>query len=399
MGVFACKSLYARHCDGAHRIYDPGTTASVLRTLCRRWICACLITCLFTAGCAWADILRIASYNVGLDRDGPGLLLRDILRGDDDQISALINVISWVSPDILVLQKFDYDHDLKALTAFSEVLEDAGTAYPYLFAGMPNAGMATGLDLDGDGCTGDASDAQGFGRFAGNGGMAVMSKLPLQTDDMRDFSDFLWKDLPGENQPDASDQFTPSDMARSVQRLSSVSHWELPAVLPDGNILYLWTMAAGPPVFDGPEDRNGRRNHDETAFWLRFMDGDLPFIPYGGNFILLGGFNLDPVDGGGRAGALHSLLSDPRVQDPSPSSIRGVKASADQGGINDSHLGDPALDTVDWPDVDGGPGNMRVDYILPSTDLNIVDSGVFWPEGGSGNEASTHRLIWVDIAF
>ena len=37
---------------------------------------------------------------------------------------------------------------------------------------------------------------------------------------------------------------------------------------------------------------------------------------------------------------------------------------------------------------------MRVDYILPSRDWQIVDAGVHWAKG---DVASRHALVWVDL--
>ena len=78
------------------------------------------------AGPALADTLRVATWNVGLDRKGPGILLRDILRGEDPQIDAVAQVIARTAPDILVLQKLDYDHDLHALRALRDRLAEDG---------------------------------------------------------------------------------------------------------------------------------------------------------------------------------------------------------------------------------------------------------------------------------
>ncbi len=61
----------------------------------------------------------------------------------------------------------------------------------------PNTGVATGLDLDGDGHLGGPGDAQGLGAFAGQGGMALMSRLPIDTARTRDFTALLRSALPG----------------------------------------------------------------------------------------------------------------------------------------------------------------------------------------------------------
>ncbi|MDZ4096425.1 MAG: endonuclease/exonuclease/phosphatase family protein, partial [Paracoccaceae bacterium] len=263
-----------------------------------------------------AETLRIATYDAELSRKGPGLLLRDIRRGDDTQIIAALSVIAVVDADVILLTRIDYDHGLVALGALADALANAGRPYPYRFALRPNTGMSTGLDLDGNGLLGDARDAQGYGRFAGQGGMAILSRLPIVTDAARDFSGFLWIDLPGALLPEGM-----SDTAKSVQRLSSTAHWEVPVALPDGTILRLLAWHATPPVFDGPEDRNGKRNHDEAAFWLRLLAGDLPFRAPDPPFILLGQAEMDPSDGDGLPDAIAALLNHASLQDPSPAAV------------------------------------------------------------------------------
>lgn len=330
-----------------------------------------------------------------MNRDGPGLLLRDILTERDPQVEAAAAVIAAAAPDVIVLTGIDYDLGGIALGAFEDRLAAAGADYAHRLALRPNTGMATGLDLDGDGRTGGPGDAQGFGRFAGEGGMAVLSRLPLG--ETTDYSAFLWRDLPG----NLLDGAALSADAAAIQRLSTTGHWVVPVVLPDGRSLRLLAWMATPPVFDGPEDRNGRRNHDEAAFWTRLLDGDLPFAPPQGPFIVIGDANLDPVDGDGRADALTSLLADRRLQDPQPASRGAEQATSAQGGPNADQRGAAALDTADWPE-DGGPGNLRVDYVLPSADLVVEEAAVWWPELGSLEAeatatASRHRLVYIDI--
>ncbi len=326
-------------------------------------------------GPAQAERLRIGTYHTELSREGPGLLLRDI-RKADAQVLAVAQVIAASDADVLVLLGMDYDFDLAALGTFADRLAAAGAPYPYRFALRPNTGMATGLDLDGDGRRGGPRDAQGYGRFAGQEGMAVLSRLPVDAGAARDFSAFLWRDLPG--------AILPPGMApevAGVQRLSTTGHWEVPVILTDGTTLRLLAWHATPPVFDGPEDRNGRRNHDETAFWLRLLDGALPFPLPAAPFVLLGDANMDPDRSDGRPEALRQLLEHPALQDPVPQGAAGTA-------------------TADFTAADG-PGRLRVDYVLPSAGLQVVDAGVVWPTEGpllaAVQAASRHRLVWVDI--
>ncbi|MES2665160.1 MAG: endonuclease/exonuclease/phosphatase family protein [Pseudomonadota bacterium] len=334
---------------------------------------------------AGAETLRIATYNADLTRRGPGLLLRDILRGDDVQIAAVVAVIARADPDVILLTGFDWDYDGVALAAFAKALTAAGANYPYRFAARPNTGLPTGLDLDRNGDRGDARDAQGYGRFAGEGGMALLSRLPIDTQGIRDYSGFLWRDLPG-----ALIDGEPPDVL-AVQRLSTTAHWDVPILLPNG-ALHLLAWHATPPVFDGPEDRNGRRNHDEAAFWTRYLDGDLPMRPPDAPFVILGDANLDPVDGEGLRGGITALLTDPRLQDPEP---KGQSDRADP-----AQRGDAALDTA----LFDGIGGLRVDVVLPSADLTVTNAGVSWPPdtdpmAATAAAASRHRLVWVDVAL
>ena len=339
---------------------------------------------------AWpvrAEPLRVATWNAGLDRAGPGLLLQDVLSDDDPQVAAAVQVVAALDADVLVLTGVDYDHGLVALRAFATRTAAAGVAYPHLFALRPNTGMATGLDMDGDGRLGGPRDAQGWGRFAGEGGMAILSRLPVDEGAVRDLSALLWRDLPGAILPPA---FLPDQAA--VQRLSTTGHWVVPLILPGGGRLSLLVWHATPPVFDGPDDRNGRRNHDEAALWLRLLDGSLGPVPEA-PFVIVGDANLDPVDGEGRDAAMKALLTHPSLQDPAP---RGTP-----GRIEPAHKGDPALDTALY---DPGPGGLRVDVILPSAGLMVVGSGVLWPPDNDPlavvlAQASRHRPVWVDLSL
>jgi hypothetical protein len=121
----------------------------------------------------------------------------------------------------------------------------------------------------------------------------------------------------------------------------------------------------------------------------------------GGAFRPHGDANLDPIDGDGRPEALLGLLGHPRIIDAAPRSAGGVAASARDAGANALHRGDPARDTADWQDGPGQPGNLRVDYVLPSREWRVRDAGVWWPEtepaAGIAAAASRHRLVWVDV--
>ena len=350
-----------------------------------------------------AEPLRIATWNVDLTRRGPGLLLRDILKSEDAGIDAIVQTIAVVAPDVLVLTRLDWDYGLQTLNALADHVQIAGQSYPHRLALRPNSGLATRLDLDGDGRTGGPGDAQGYGRYPGYGGMAVLSKFKIDTTAVTDFSAMLWRDLPDAILPEVGGAPFPSDTALQQQRLSSVGHWNVPLSIGPDQQINLLAFSAGPPVFDGPEDRNGKRNHDEIVFWQKYLEEKLPWPAPENPVVVLGNANLDPHDGAGISSAITSLLAHPRLQDPKPASDGGTAASAAQGGVNATHTGNPALDTADWGD-EKGPGNLRVSYVLPDAKLKVLNSGVFWPTPDdrlhrliAADGAPRHRLVWVDI--
>ena len=55
-----------------------------------------------------------------------------------------------------------------------------------------------------------------------------------------------------------------------ILRLSSKSHWDVPIQI-GKKVVHFLVSHPTPPVFDGPEDRNGRRNHDEIRFWADYI--------------------------------------------------------------------------------------------------------------------------------
>ena len=187
--------------------------------------------------------------------------------------------------------------------------------------------------------------------------------------------------MPGALLPEVNGAPFPSADAQAIQRLSTTGHWIVPIIGPNGPFDVL-TFHASPPVFDGPEDRNGKRNHDEIMLWLNVLAGEVGIAP-AGPFVIAGDANLDPVDGSGIKAAIEALLGAPALQDVAPT----------------GHFG---TDTADWDDP--VPGDLRVDYVLPSIHWQVMDSGVLWPApddpmAGTVATASRHHLVWVDLAY
>ncbi|GAA2820023.1 endonuclease/exonuclease/phosphatase family protein [Saccharopolyspora taberi] len=355
--------------------------------------------------------VRLATFNASLNRAAEGELLADLSTPDDEQARAVAEVVQRNRPDVLLLNEFDHVPGGAAVDAFRRNYLAVGhngaepIDYPYAYTAPVNTGVPSGMDLDNDGRTGGPGDAFGFGQFPGQYGMVVLSKYPIGQ--VRTFQDFRWADMPGALRPDdpatpePGDWYSPQEWAQL--RLSSKSHWDLPVEV-GGRTVHLLASHPTPPSFDGPEDRNGARNHDEIRFWADYVAGADYFrddagraggLEPGEPFVIAGDQNADPEDGDSVDRAADQLLRAPGVIDPKPGSVGAVEAARTQGGANADHRGPAYFDTADFSDE--SPGNLRVDYVLPS--LVPVRSAVFWPRGELSrlNGASDHHLVWVDL--
>ena len=378
--------------------------------------------------------VRFSTFNASLNRNAPGELVRDLSTPGADtpgvrQAANVAETIQRVRPDVLLVNEFDYapaavdlfrDNFLEVSHHGSEPIE-----YPYAYVAPSNTGVPSGHDLDNNGTVGGGNDAYGFGLFPGQYGMVVYSRYPIVEDSVRTFQTFRWADMPGAMLPDNPATAAPADWYSADEledvRLSSKSHWDVPIDV-DGDTIHFLVAHPTPPVFDGPEDRNGTRNHDEIRFWADYVapnpsrssyiyddQGTYGGLPADQQFVIAGDLNSDPLDGDSVPGSTQQLLDHPRVNDhATPASGGGVWAAAAQGGSNASQESDPRYDTADFDDrLCCGPGNLRADYVLPSKALRIAGSGIFWPAAGEDFfyltdtfprvPTSDHREVWVDV--
>lgn len=378
-----------------------------------------------------ADSVRVATFNTSLNRSNAGDLITDLSAPGDTQAAAVAEIIQRTQPDVVLINEFDYDAAGDAIAAFQanylEVSQNGSepAVYPYVYLAPSNTGIPSGFDLDNNGTIGGGGDAYGFGFFEGQFAMVLLSKHPIVTEDVRTFQNFLWVDMPDALLPIDPKTQKPwySDEELEVVRLSSKSHWDVPIAIDtdgdgegDGDIVHILCAHPTPPVFDGPEDRNGRRNHDEIRFWADYVDtsasgyiyddaGLVGGLAAGSNFVIVGDYNADPKDGDSTEGAILQLLDHPMIVDPLPASLGGLDAAIRQNGADLDHLAPASQDTADFNPA--GPGNLRVDYALPSAGLGVAATGIFWPsEGddlyyltGAGFPfvSSDHRMVWVDL--
>lgn len=359
--------------------------------------------------------LRLALFNI---RELSRAKLDDVAadgRGRDPQLLAAAEIVARVRPDVLVLQEIDLpaedvlerNAELFVQRYLEPMAPDHGLEHA--FAAPSNTGVLSGHDLDGDGVVAGpddlgtrvyGGDALGFGVYPGQYAMAVVSRWPFDRNGFRSFRRLLWRDLPGNHLPEGF--YEPAEL--EALPLSSKSHWDLPVATPAGSFR-LWISHPTPPVFDGPEDRNGRRNFDEIGFWARYLDGavfrdDQGRAAGGGDgapFVIVGDLNARPqqtesiYDG---RNAIAQLLEHDEVRDTGAwLTSRGALAGREAGPPDH------------WERATAGfLGGSRVDYLLPGPRWTVVQGGVFWPDpeddaagAALAAQASDHRLLWLDL--
>jgi hypothetical protein len=235
--------------------------------------------------------------------------------------------------------------------------------------------------------------------------MALYSRFPIDRDGVRTFGRLLWKDMPGNLMPDGQDGkpawYAPKEVG--ILRLSSKSHWDVPLRIGSLSVHVLCAHPT-PPIFDGPEDRNGRRTFDEVRLFADYIRGgeSAAYIaddkgrrgPLSDKalFVVLGDMNAEPLKDEALYGrtAISQLLDLERVQDPQPTYM-GLRPEGREQPPNNAltrtcHFG-------------------RIDYVLPCREIEVLEAGVFWPETGDplrdlvtgDHRASDHYLVWADL--
>jgi endonuclease/exonuclease/phosphatase family metal-dependent hydrolase len=361
-------------------------------------------------------LLRVATFNVSLHGRSEGDLLRRLDAGDADA-RRIAAVIQRQRPDLLLLNEFDYDQAHAAADRFQrnylEVsqFDQAPIPYPYRFLAPVNTGVLSGLDLNGDGKVALPEDGWGFGNYPGQYGMLVLSRYPIDVTAVRTFQKFAWSSMPGAlmpRDPAHNAPYYPEPIWTQL-RLSSKSHWDIPIDTPGGRLHFLVSHPT-PPVFDGPENRNGLRNHDEIRFWADYVSdepqqwllddaGGRGGLDPQARFVIAGDQNADPVDGDTVQSAILQLIEHPRVlRYSAPRSAGGARSGEMASGVDLGHRGPHAHDTGSFG---ARTGNLRVDYVLPSREFAVAGSGVFWPlpeePEADWLKASDHRMVWLDL--
>jgi len=367
--------------------------------------------------------LRIATFNVSMEalnyakpsaNKTPNVVgneLTQALKNNNQQIQNIAEIIQRVNPDIILLNEFDHvDKNHENILYFIKNYLGQGQNkqtsinYPYFYQGTVNTGVSVNESIKSDDKDNQptTNNLHGFGYFEGHYGMVLLSKYPINEKAIRTFQFFKWRDMPGALKPIDPSTKEPwfSDHVWNNLRLSSKSHWDIPVNI-NGKTVHVLASHPTPPVFDGPENRNGKRNHDEIRFWFDYINNTQASYIYDDNgnkgglspnqpFVILGDQNASSVEGDAINSSIKALITNNKLQDPMPTSLGGQLHKSDN--VNAKYH------TAYW--------GMRADYVLPSVfGFTVRDSGVFWPQKNDEafrlikdrQASSDHRLVWADL--
>lgn len=374
--------------------------------------------------------LRVATFNI------EDLRTEEVSNPESPRAQAAAAVIQQLQPDVVLVNELTYDQPEGAAWMEGSVEGRNGQRFADNFLAVSqgeglepqryrafmrpsNTGIPSGHDLDNDGevVTGPpdlppasadpesrrqtpegrayGADTWGFGTFPGQYGMALLVRedFEILEDQIRTFRLLLWSALPDALAPIDPETGEPWYSAEEWAefRLSSKSHWDVPIQLPNGAVVHFLISHPTPPAFDGPEQRNQKRNHDEIRFWADYLDGADYIVDDNGergglgpdaSFIILGDLNADPQKGRSLDNPIRRFLLDhPRVTGE-------FTPTARQTGIDPEWAELEPGDTSGW--------GMRVDYVLPSRDIEILDGAVERPTKAAAR-VSDHFPVWLDL--
>ncbi|MCH7661677.1 MAG: endonuclease/exonuclease/phosphatase family protein [Euryarchaeota archaeon] len=355
--------------------------------------------------------LVFAEYNIEL------LTTEKAQAENDEQLRAAAEVVQTVpEPDVLLVCELDNNfqqgkntriHNGEAFldNYLREPQRDdlSGVDFEYFYAPESNTGVPSGMDYykSGEvtlepGTDAYANDCYGYGEYPGQYAMGIYSKYPIDPEGIRTFRKFRWKNVPNDKMP-LSREFDIylTGAERKRFRLSSKTHADVPIRIGDRTV-HAVIAHPTPPVFDGPENLNGRRCHDENKLigdlirgeeYLYDDDGARGGLPTDEAFVLMGDMNAEPGEEENFDAATTHLLENPR--------INAENMPTSEGGREEGN----EFITSDF--------GKQVDYVLPSMEFDVLDSAVVWPSEGTDRPAfletvlqgSDHFMIWSELTL
>lgn len=376
------------------------------------------------------------------------------------QIRNVAAIIQHNRPDILLLNEFNNDgygsketmqlfqknylkHSQSLNSVDGNEMQEP-IEYPYLESYSTNTGLKSGLDLNNNGKIDDSPDDMfGFGYYHGHYAFGLMSKYELDKENTRTFQKFLWKDMKEKDgitpvsiptiTANSQDKRIPVGMKTGDNwftneewnkiRLSSKNHVDVPIIINNKKI-HLLISHPTPPAFDTITETNILRNRYEILFWKHYVENKM-FIyddkgRFGGidglkeKFVIMGDLNADNFNSTNnpktRIG-INELISsqfinkDYAIGKWTPTSIGAKEDVMQNGQYRYNH---------EKPESRTSVFGLRVDWTLPSWNLNIFNTGVFWAgkkekgkllfndsrigkHGNSKEISSDHRMVWITI--
>ncbi len=396
--------------------------------------------------------IRVAQFNVAMSFPKEGQLYQELdkhrVEGTHQlRFQRIAATLQQIRPDILLLCEFDHQADDRGYSSIdlflseycgTEQLGQKAIDYPYRYLAPSNTGTTLATALTGKSEPRLPEDGVGFGCYPGHFNFVLLSKYPIKEDEVMSWRQLAWANKEDHSMP--SNYYV--EAIANELKLSSKNHIKLPLDI-NGQQLNLVYCHPTPPVFDGEEQRNFRRNSDEIKLLVDILDnadylrqyeqeqvGYIEIIEdennrypskhnekkpqpdlVDGPFVILGDLNNDVLDGDGDKAAMTRLLKHSRIHHEC---ANGRLRPKSRGGFF-YHLvlkrrgierkGKPAY----WTHLNG----LRLDYVLPSAELHVVNSGVFWPEKKElyrewledskhrQKEAAytDHRMVWVDVVM
>ena len=364
--------------------------------------------------------IRIATFNVSMEsgnylssKEVPSssVLKKELSTGKNAQIKNIAEIIQRVRPDIILLNEFDYlpnakegiEAFIKNYLALPQNHDTKGIEYPYYYIGEVNTGDPSPYDLDNDGkVSGKGSDAWGYGLYPGHYGMALLSRYPIDTQKVRSFRHFRWSDMPEAVIPVTPESKQPwyTEAEWQEVRLPSKAMWDVP-VLVNEKPVHILALHPTPPVFDGDENRNGLRNHDEIRLVKDYLnhenyiyDDTNKHASFAGErFVILGDLNANIHSSETYSGTMQQLLDHPLINSEVTPTSEGAQLNSPKDPTAAEH-------TALW--------RSRADYVLPSKKgFKIIRGSVFWPTPDDAlsylvkdrESSSDHRLVYLDLVF
>jgi hypothetical protein len=365
--------------------------------------------------------VRFATFNISLSDNQAGVARNWVSKPNDPRLNNLAEIIRSVNADVLLLCEMDHpacggdDGTISQFLTnylFMTKNKEKLPIYPYYYAPASNTGVLPSsnqsLHCD-DKIAKRPVDALGFGFHEGQYGFVLLSKYPILFNDIRTWQKTLWRDFPHSQMP--LDYYT--ETAQNILPLSSKNHVSVPIQIGNKHI-HVLACHPTPPVFDGEEKRNWKRNSDELRLLMSMFDGTSEIPDDRGNkkalsnstaFVVMGDLNADPISGDGDKKAIQRLLHHSMIHlDIS----KGKLCPRSQGGIKHRPYRPQSRQfSAHWTHLSG----LRLDYVLPSVHLKPTQSGVYWPtlsdpfaknlqdakQKMSAEGSSDHRLVWVDV--